>query len=143
MISRTLLHRTLVPAAVFALTGLPALADPAPTATPTVPVPVPSGILNSQYGQAASEIIQGYLKRQRDMAHNGAHGTVTFFKRFDLQVKTDPLPFLPSGYRQIHLHPGTVINPRGTSLQPGMIVDVSGQSQPDGSLNADLITVVQ
>lgn len=142
-----MIRRTLLVVAVLALTGMPALADsspaPAPTATPAVPVPIPSGILNSQYGQAASEIIQGYLKRQRDMAHNGAHGTVTFFKRFDLQVKTDPLPFTPSGYRQIHLHPGTVINPRGTTLQPGMIVDVSGQSQPDGSLNADLITVLQ
>ena len=53
----------------------------------------------------------------------------------ELQVQT-----APNVYRQIHLHQGTIINPRGTTLTPGMIVDVSGTAQPDHSLNADVIT---
>ena len=131
----------------FLLFGAPALADPtavpSPTAAPAVPIPsLPQSIQNSPYGQAAEQVIEGYLKRQRDLARNGAHGSVTYYHGYDLQVYTDPLPFLSSRYRTIHLHHGTVINPRGITLRNGMVVDVSGQTQPDGSLNADYITVV-
>ena len=37
-------------------------------------------------------------------------------------------------------HGLTVINPRGTTLTPGMNVDVNGSVQSDHSLNADTIT---
>ncbi len=67
---------------------------------------------------------------------NVAHGRVTYFRRFDLQIET-----APNVYREIHLHQGTIINPRGTTLAPGQEVDVSGVAQPDRSLNADQITV--
>ena len=62
-------------------------------------------------------------------------GKVTYFRRFDLQLET-----APNVYREVHLHQGTVIDPRGTSLAPGMTVDVSGSAQSDHSLNADTIT---
>ena len=127
-----------------ALLGIPALADATATPAPSVPMPaIPKSIQDSPYGQAASEAIQGYLKRQRDLARNGAHGTVTFYRGYDLQVYTQSAPFLPSHYRDVHLHRGTVINPRGITLQTGMVVDVSGAVQADGSLRADHIDVVQ
>ena len=85
-----------------------------------------------------TQILDGYLKRQRDVNANGARGVVTYYHRFDLQVRTGS-----NSYRAIHLHQGTVINPRGISLTNGMNVDVSGQAQSDGSLNADQITVQQ
>jgi hypothetical protein len=66
---------------------------------------------------------------------NTAHGKVTYFRRFDLQVET-----APNVYREVHLHQGTVINPRGTTIVPGMTVDVSGSAQSDKSLDADTIT---
>jgi hypothetical protein len=44
-------------------------------------------------------------------------------------------------YREIHLHKGTVINPRGWTIQPGQTVDVRGRANSDGSLNADMIVV--
>jgi hypothetical protein len=66
---------------------------------------------------------------------NTAHGKVTYFRRYDLQLET-----APNVYRAIHLHQGTVINPRGTTLSPGMTIDVNGSAQSDHSLNADTIT---
>ena len=138
-----MMRRFLLLLAMLALaTAAPAGADATASPAPAPPLPaIPPGILNSQYGQAASELIQGYLKRRRDLAHNGAIGTVVYFKRFDLQVRTDPAPFAPSTYRTIKLHPGTEIDPRGANLAPGMHIDVSGQAQPDGSLRADRIAV--
>jgi hypothetical protein len=145
-----MIRRVLLVTALVALTGVPSFADPAPapspaaTSAPAVPIPsLPQSIQNNPYGQAVEQAVEGYLKRQRDLARNGAHGRLTYYKGFEAQVYTDPIPFLPAHYRAIHLHRGTVINPRGITLQPGMIVDVSGQPQPDGSLNADLINVVQ
>jgi hypothetical protein len=44
-------------------------------------------------------------------------------------------------YRDVHLHQGTVINPRGWTIQPGQQVDVYGHPNSDGSLEADSITV--
>ena len=44
-------------------------------------------------------------------------------------------------YREIHLHRGTLINPRGYTLAPGQLVDVRERGQSDGSLDADMIVV--
>ena len=68
---------------------------------------------------------------------NHVRGTVTFFRRFDLQVKM-PL----DTYKQVHLHQGTIINPRGATLTDGQTVDVHGRANSDGTLNADEITIV-
>lgn len=143
-----MIRRSLLVAVSLIALSAPVLADPspspAPSASPSVPIPsLPSGIQNNPYAQAAEQVLQGALKRQRDLARNGAHGKVTYYRGYDLQVYTDPLPFLTARYRTIHLHRGTVINPRGITIEPGMVVDVSGTTQPDGSLNADLINVVQ
>ncbi len=44
-------------------------------------------------------------------------------------------------YREIRLHRGTVINPRGWNIKSGDTVDVRGRPNSDGSLNADMIVV--
>jgi hypothetical protein len=68
---------------------------------------------------------------------NHSRGVVTYFRRFDLQIR---MPF--NTYRDIHLHQGTVIDPRGGTIRPGQVLDIVGQSQSDGSLDADTITIV-
>ncbi len=130
--SAALLALGLSPAAAFAQ----ATPAPAPTAAPvSAPAALPSipaGVLNSPIVQSVLNSLGGLTQ---SVNGNAAHGRVTYFRRFDLQIET-----APRVYRQIHLHQGTMINPRGASLQPGMVVDVSGQAQNDGSLNADAIT---
>lgn len=64
-----------------------------------------------------------------------AHGRVTYFRHFEMQIET-----APNVYREVHLHQGTIINPRGATITPGMTVDVNGAVQGDKSLNADAIT---
>jgi hypothetical protein len=104
-----------------------ALADP--VAIPSIPPeiqnnPIVQSVLNA-LGSVLLQTTNG----------NTAHGKVTYFRRFDLQLET-----APKVYRDVHLHQGTVINPRGTTLEPGMTVDVSGAALSDHSLNADSIT---
>jgi hypothetical protein len=113
------------------LTGGIAAADSDPRggAFPTVPPEVK----NNPYVQSVINALGGVLQTTNG---NRAQGKVTFFRRFELQVET-----APRVYREIHLHPGTVINPRGTTLTPGQMVEVGGAAQSDGSLNADVITV--
>jgi hypothetical protein len=41
----------------------------------------------------------------------------------------------------VFMHPGTVINPEGTDLEPGMTVTVTGYYNNDGSMNANVISV--
>jgi uncharacterized protein (DUF1684 family) len=92
---------------------------------------VPPDVQNNPIVQSILQAVGGLLQTTNG---NSAHGKVTYFRRFDLQIET-----APNVYRQIHLHQGTIINPRGTTLAPGMTVDVSGTTQPDHSLNADAI----
>jgi hypothetical protein len=93
---------------------------------------IPPDVQNNPIVQSVLQGIGGLLQTTNG---NTAHGKVTYFRRFDLQVET-----APNIYRQVHLHQGTIINPRGTTLTPGMIVDITGSAQPDHSLNADAIT---
>ncbi|MBV8246327.1 MAG: hypothetical protein JOZ38_10430 [Candidatus Eremiobacteraeota bacterium] len=115
------------PAAVFAQA---APATPVPAAVPTVPPnagPVVNTIIDAVVDQVKS-----------DMGWNDNHaiGTVTYFRRFEMQVR------FPNGtYREVHLHQGTVINPRGATIAIGNRVDVRGTSNADGSINAGLITI--
>ena len=68
---------------------------------------------------------------------NHVRGTVTYFRRFDLQIRM-PL----NQYKVVHLHQGTIINPRGASIAGGSTVDISGRANADGSIEADAITIV-
>jgi hypothetical protein len=63
-------------------------------------------------------------------------GTVTFYRGYEMQVRQQL-----DRYREIHLHKGTVINPRGYTIKSGDTVDVRGRPNQDGSLTADMIVV--
>jgi hypothetical protein len=115
-------------AAALWLTGTGvALAD-----GPSLP-DIPPSVQNNPIVQSVLNAIGNVLLQTTN--GNSAHGKVTYFRRFDLQVET-----APNVYREVHLHQGTEIDPRGTTIVPGMIVDVSGTAQSDKSLNADTIT---
>ena len=114
-------------AALWLSAGAAAFADP-------LPIPsIPPEIQNNPIVQSVINAIGNVLLQTTN--GNTAHGKVTYFRRYDLQLET-----APKVYRDVHLHQGTVINPRGTTLAPGMTVDVSGSAQSDHSLNADTIT---
>lgn len=117
--------------------GALALAEPTPVPAPVQALPavpaIPPGVLDNPYVKSILDSIGGLFQTTNG---NSANGKVTFYRRFDLQVET-----APNVYRAVHLHQGTVINPRGTTLSPGMAVVVNGAAQRDGSLNADTITV--
>jgi len=121
--------------------GAGASADPqtpAPSPTPiNLPTLPPSTQINP-YVKLGIELLTGIVKNRIATDANASSGQVTYFKRFEMQVQTSA-----NGYRAIHLHQGTVINPRGESLQPGQRVDVSGVAQADGSLDANVITIRQ
>ncbi|HEY0797577.1 MAG TPA: hypothetical protein VGD50_00430 [Candidatus Baltobacteraceae bacterium] len=102
---------------------------PAPHGLPSIP----AGILNNPYVQSVINALGGITQ---STTGNKAYGKVSYFKRFELQVQT-----APSVFREVHLHQGTVINPRGTTLSQGMTVVISGNPQSDGSLNADEVDV--
>jgi opacity protein-like surface antigen len=115
-------------AAVVLLSSAPALAQTAP---PTVPPSITNAvesILTKLGGDAAAPY---------GLDPNHSRGSVTYFKRFDLQLRM-PL----NTYRDVRLHQGTVINPRGATIEPGQVLDVIGHANSDGSLNADTITIV-
>jgi len=143
----------IVPAVVLAA-GLVAgggavLAQSTPTPSPSpwpTPSPRPSPtsinlpstdtvkqIINQAIGTLQGNLQQAILNHQNDVT-----GTVTYFRRFSLQIQTGS-----SNYRQVNLHQGTTINPTGTTLRNGMRVRVRGESQPDGSLNANEIDLIQ
>jgi len=113
---------------------------PQPAPTPiVVPTFAPSGnSATDQIIRAATGILVDSVRNERARAANSTRGTVSYFKRFDMQVQTGT-----NSYRTIHLHQGTVINPRGATPGQGTTVDVSGQAQSDGSLDANTITVIQ
>jgi hypothetical protein len=114
-------------AALWIAASVPALADP-----PAIPS-IPPEIQNNPIVQSVLNAVGNVLLQTTN--GNSAHGKVTYFRHFDLQLET-----APNVYRDVHLHQGTVINPRGTTLAPGMTVDVNGSAQSDHSLDADSIT---
>jgi hypothetical protein len=131
---RALLVSLAMSAALWYGAGALALADatPAPAPAPTVPSLSPD-LLNNPFVQSILNALGGILQTTNGPT---AAGRVTYFHQYDLQLETGPRIF-----RDVHLHPGTVINPRGTTLTKGMLVVVNGSAQHDGSLNADTITV--
>jgi hypothetical protein len=114
-------------AALWIAASVPALADP-----PAIPS-IPPEIQNNPIVQSVLNAVGNVLLQTTN--GNTAHGKVTYFRHFDLQLET-----APNVYRDVHLHQGTIINPRGTTLAPGMTVDVNGSAQSDHSLDADTIT---
>ena len=98
---------------------------------PTIP-PGIGGVLGQIVQQLAGNATAGL-----GVDPNHVRGTVTYFRRFTLQIRM-PL----NRYRDIHLHQGTIINPRGASMQTGSVVDVVGHPNANGTLEADQITVV-
>ncbi len=119
-----------------------ASADPTPAPSPT-PTPVnlptlpPNSAINP-YAKAAIDIITGVVRQQLVNNANTANGQVSYFKRFEMQVRTGP-----NQYRSVHLHQGTFINPTGATIREGEQVSVGGVAQADGSLNANSITIEQ
>jgi hypothetical protein len=109
-------------------------ATPTPIAVPTLPPNTPNaGIIQTIIGVGAQ-----ILQREAANNRNNARGTVSYFKRFDMQVQCGT-----NCYRNVHLHQGTVINPRGATPNVGRYVDVNGRANPDGTIEADNITVQQ
>jgi len=120
------------------LAGAQSTPAPAPAPTP-IPVPtVPPTTPNSQVLQTILNVGQQILQRQAINARNNARGTVSYFKRFDMQVQCGT-----NCYRNVRLHQGTVINPRGGTPGVGASVDVNGYTDPDGTLEANTITILQ
>jgi hypothetical protein len=107
-----------------------AFADPSPAPQG---LQIPPGVLNNPYVQSVINAVGGMLQSTNG---NSAFGKVTYFKRFELQLQT-----APSVFREVHLHQGTIINPRGATLTPGMTVSAHGNAQSDGSLNADQVDI--
>jgi hypothetical protein len=109
---------------------------PAPTTTPLSSA-IPPAIKLPDQVKAAIDTAGALYRAEELRRKNVAIGEVTYFKRFELQVRTSP-----DHYRNVHLHQGTEIQPRGAVPGPGRRVRVGGVAQPDGSLNADIITVL-
>ena len=116
---------------VAAFAAAVALLGATPSPTPTIP-PGIGNVVQGILQKLAGDAVAPYA-----VDPNHVRGNVTFFKRFDLQVR---LPL--NSYKQIHLHQGTIINPRGATIENGQTVDVRGSSNADGSLNADEITIL-
>lgn len=63
-------------------------------------------------------------------------GTVTYFNAFNMTVRANGREV------PVHLHQGTIINPRGLTLQPGMYVRVFG-FWANGNFQADRIGLIR
>lgn len=104
-----------------------ATATPAPTPVPSIPPNIGSDAVN-----ALSNIVRGVF----GWSDTESIGTVTYYRGYEMQLRMQL-----DRYREIHLHKGTVINPRGYTIKSGDTVDVRGRPNADGSLNADSIVV--
>ncbi len=117
---------------VVALVATVLLLGATPVPLPTVP-PSLGGVL-----QNILQTITGNAIAPYGADPNHVRGTVTYFRRFDLEVRM-PL----NAYKNIHLHQGTIIDPRGATIEPGQTVDVRGRANADGTLDADAIIILQ
>lgn len=118
----------------------PALAQQTPSPSPSpskaVPsIPIPPNAINAVGGIV--QRLAGDATAGLGIDPNHVRGSVMFFRRYDLQLRM-PL----ERYENVHLHQGTIINPRGASLSEGQVVDVQGRANSDGSIEADAITIV-
>ena len=135
------LSRILISALVLALgatTFAAAQSTPPPTPAPIVVPTLPPNSPNADIIRAAIGIGAQILQQQRQRDANNAYGTVTYYKRFDMQIQCGT-----NCYRTVRLHQGTVINPRGATPGVGTRVNVNGNGQSDGTLEASTITIQQ
>lgn len=111
-------------------------AQSAPSAAPTpIPVPtLPPQTHPDPWVQMGVDVLRNVYQHNVEQRANSASGTVSYFRRFDMQVQTGQ-----GAYRTVHLHQGTVINPRGATPNAGTRVRVTGRAQADGSIEADQI----
>ena len=117
----------------FALAQQPGVAA---TATPA-PTPAPGNIsIPPSIGQDAVNALGNIVRGVFGWSDTESIGTVTYYRGYDLQLKMQL-----DRYREIHLHRGTVINPRGYTIKAGDTLDVRGRPNSDGSLNADMIVL--
>jgi hypothetical protein len=125
-------------AVLFALAnGGPAFAQPTPAPVPTAtPAPNPVPSLPAGLEQDAINALGNVVKSAFGWSDTESLGTVTFYRGYEMQVRQQL-----DRYREIHLHRGTVINPRGYTIKSGDTVDVRGRPNQDGSLTADMIVV--
>ncbi|HET9030706.1 MAG TPA: hypothetical protein VFN49_11065, partial [Candidatus Aquilonibacter sp.] len=107
-----------------------------PSAAPITAPSVPPGAVNSVINTIIQKVT-GDVVAPLGVDPNHVRGQVTYFRRFDMQIAM-PL----QTYKQIHLHQGTVINPRGATIEDGQTVDVQGTVNSDGSINANEITII-
>jgi len=122
----------------FGVAAASAQTYPAPAPTPVNLPTLPPDVRVDPITRAAIDLGIQIIRYQQWKMSNQAVGDVTYFKRFEMQVKTGR-----DSYRNVHLHQGTVINPRGVSIELGQRVEVGGDVQPDGSLSANVITIVR
>lgn len=122
-----------IAAVLFALTlpAFAATATPAPTPAPT---PVPS--IPPNIGQDAVNALSNIVRGVFGWSDTESIGQVTFYRGYEMQLKMQL-----DRYREVHLHRGTVINPRGYTIKTGDTLDVRGRPNSDGSLNADMIVL--
>lgn len=121
--------------AVLLIAATPA-PSPSPSAAPITAPSVPPGAVNSVINTIIQKVT-GDVVAPLGVDPNHVRGQVTYFRRFDMQIAM-PL----QTYKQIHLHQGTVINPRGATIEDGQTVDVQGTVNSDGSINANEITII-
>jgi hypothetical protein len=126
--------------AIWGRAGAQSTPTPVPTPSPIVvpTLPPQTDAATQAIIRAAAGIVTDAIARSRLNYANNTHGTVSYFKRFDMQVQTGA-----NSYRTVRLHPGTVINPRGATPSTGTTVDVSGRGAADGAIEADTITVMR
>jgi hypothetical protein len=128
--------RTRVVAVIAAVLLLGATPTPSPAPSQPIVAPsIPPGIGNVVQG--IINTITGNTIAPLNVDPNHVRGQVTYFRHFDLQIAM-PL----QTYKQIHLHQGTIINPRGASINDGQTVDVVGKPNADGSMEANEITII-
>ncbi|HEY8314668.1 MAG TPA: hypothetical protein VIG51_10935 [Candidatus Baltobacteraceae bacterium] len=106
---------------------------PAPTAAPSVlPSIPPQGTIVNDVINA----VTGAVKSAYGWDGNHVLGKVTYFRRYDMEVELQLNKF-----RDVRLHQGTVIYPRGATIANGQTVDVRGHADSNGVLEADQITI--
>lgn len=117
--------------------GAAAFAQSAPTAPPAkTPAPNPVPSVPSGLEQDAINALGNVVKSAFGWSDTESYGTVTFYRGYDMQLRMQL-----DRYREIRLHRGTVINPRGYTIKSGDTVDVRGTPNQDGSLTANMIVV--
>ena len=128
--------RVVATIAAVLLLGASPSPSPSPTVAPIAAPSIPAGAVNGVVN-AVIKAVTGAVIAPLGVDPNHVRGQVTYFRRFDMQVAM-PL----QTYKQIHLHQGTIINPRGATIETGETVDVQGTVNSDGSVNANEITIL-